>query len=395
MTKQLVVVDARGEKQAVDLSVGMYREAADRGMSLPQYLATQIETNKERDGTPFEQLMEQCGIAVRANREFGIRASTLEDVLAPKELNNGNVITRDGVPASRILFPAVILSVIENKLAVDLQTNVNGLKSMIAVEDNIAGDRWERPVLDFSNPEAARSAPVSQLSLPKAMLTITASDKSMRIPSWAIGLEISEQAMRSTTLDLVGLAVARQAAVEANERAQGYILSFLNGDVDLAMAALSSIAGKVVTSNSLDAAATGGVLTQKAWMKWLVRNANKRRITHIVTDLNGALAIENRTGKPTVNNDDPKSTRIDTLFDVVNPTWDDRVKIFLTDDPNWPANTVMGIDARYAIHKVNSLTAQYSAVEQFVLKRSTAMRVDRGELLYRLFDEAYEVLTIS
>jgi hypothetical protein len=44
---------------------------------------------------------------------------------------------------------------------------------------------------------------------------------------------------------------------------------------------------------------------------------------------------------------------------------------------------------------VASLTAQYSAIEQFVLKRSTAMRVDSGEVVYRLFDEAFEVLTFN
>lgn len=397
MAKELVLIDAHGDKQAVDLNLEMYKEAAERGQSLPQYLASKYPTDHEKYGAPFEQLLEQCGIFVKGNAEYGIRASNMEEVLTPKAADSGSAITRDGIPASRLLFPAVALSVIENKLQVDLTQNVKGLASMIAVEDSIAGDRWERPVLDFSNPEAARAKSVSQLSLPNAMLTITASDKSMRVPSWAIGMEISEQALRSTTLDLVGLAVARQASVESNERAQGYITSFLNGDADLAMAALSSINGKVVTATSLDAsiASAAGKLTQLAWVKWLSTRWTKRTISHVVTDLSTAIAIENRSGKPGVTSDNPTSPRIDTVFDVVNPMWQTTVKIFLTDDPNWPANTIMGIDARFAIHKVNSLTAQYSAIENFALKRSTALRFDRGELLYRLFDEAFEVLTLT
>lgn len=395
MAKELIVVDAKGDKNPVDLGLHTYKEAAEANQSLPQYLATVYPTDAEKHGSAYQQLLEQLGVAVRGNKEFGIKPSTVGDLLEPSK-EAASAITRDGIPASRLLFPAVILDVIENKLAVDLTTNVQGLAGMIAVEDSINGDRWERPVLDFSKPEAARGAPVSQLSLPRSMLTITASDKTMRVPSWAIGMEISEQAQRSTTLDLVGLAMARQAAVEANERAVGYISTLLNGDTDLGMLALSAISGKVTAVNSLDSTVANGsgTISQKAWLMWLTARSNKRVITHIVTDLTTAMAIENRSGKPTVQNDNPNSNRIDTLFNVVNPTWPSNVKIFLTDDANWPAKTIMGIDARYGVHKVNSLTAAYSAIESFALKRSTALRVDKGELLYRLFDEAFEVLTL-
>lgn len=393
MAKDLIYIDAAGDKQAIDLSVGMYEAAAQANQSLPQYLATSHPTNADKHGTVFEQLLEQCGVFVKGDKSMGLKKATMEDMLAPKDAA-GAVNTRDGVPASRILFPAVFLQTVEDKLQVDYSTNPNALSSMIAQEDSIPTDRWERPVLNFSNPEGARSQGVAQLAMPNAMLTITASDKSMRIPSWAIGLEISEQALKSTTLDLVGMAVARQAAVEANERANAYILSLLNGDIDYGMAALSTFAGKVQTAVSLDAAATTGI-SQKAWLGWLTTRANKRTITHIVTDLAGAMAIESRANKPIISVDDPKSPRIDTLFTVINPSWETNVKVFISNDPNWPAKTIMGIDARYGIHRVNSLSAQYSAIEQFVLKRSTAMRIDKGELMYRLFDEAFEVLTYA
>ena len=392
MAKDLIIVDARGDKQPVDLSVGLYKDAADAGLSLKQHLSNIYPTNAEKHGSAFEQVLEQCGIFVKGNKEFGIKASSMDDVLNPKEA--ASAITRDGVPASRLLFPAVVLDVIEDKLAVDYDTNPSALTSMLAQDISINGDRWERPVLNFNNPEAARGAAVSQLALPNSMLTITASDKSQRIPNWAIGMEISEQALKSTTLDLVGLAVSRQAAVEGNERANAFILSLLNGDTDLGMAALSTIAGKVQTAASIDAAATAG-LTQKAWMTWLTQRTNKRMITHVITDLAGAMIIEARANKPVVTTDNPTSKRIDTLFEVINPNWPGQVKVFISNDANWPAKTIMGIDSRYAITRVKSLTAQYSAIEQFVLKRSTAMRIDKGELVYRLFDEAFEVLTYA
>lgn len=388
----LIYVDAKGDKKAVDLHVGMYEAAAEKGQSLKQYMANLYPTNAEKHGSAYEQVLEQVGVFVRGDKEHGLRASTVGDVLNPK---SASAIVKDGVPASRILFPAVIMDVIEDKLTRDYVTNPNALTALVGIEDSIQGDRWERPVLNFSRPEAARSGPVAQLAMPNSMLSITASDRSMRIPTWGIGLEISEQAQKSTTLDLVGLAVARQAAVEANERAQGYILSLLNGDTDYSMAALSAFSGKVQTANSFDSTLSAGQISFKAWIKWLVQRSNYRTITHVVSDLTTLLALRNMLAAEKSTQGPKDNPSIDIGLSVVNPNWPAQIKFVLTDDPNWPANTIMGVDGRYGVHRVKSLTAQYSAIEAFAMKRSTMLRVDSGEIVYRFFDEAFEVLTLT
>ena len=195
-------------------------------------------------------------------------------------------------------------------------------------------------------------------------------------------------------LDLVTLAMVRQAEVEMQEKVEGYMLSFLNGDADLDMVALSSVSGAVSTAVSLDSAATTGI-TQKAWVKWLFNNSRKRKITHIICNLDAALAIQNRTGRPTVQGDNATSKRIDTLESVVNPMWPDTVKILITMDPNFPANTVLGFDASYGYHVVNSTVLNYSAAEAYAMRRSTKYRVDTGMIAYRLFDEAWSVMTYA
>lgn len=234
MAKELVYIDEHGKNQAMHVGLDTVRDAAEAGVSLKQHVNALYPTNGEKYGSAYEQALEQCEIFPRGNKAAGIRPSRFADVLNPGKSAEGP-ITRDGVPASRILFPAVILDVIEDKLQVNRNTTPNAFASMVAVEDSIQGNRWERPVLNFSKPEGAVSKPVSQLSLPEVMLSVTASDKAMSIPSWALGMEISEQALAITTIDLVGLALARQAAVERNTRANGYILSLLNGDSDISM----------------------------------------------------------------------------------------------------------------------------------------------------------------
>lgn len=391
----LVYVDAQGKNQALDLSIETYREASEAGMSLPQYLATKYPTNSEKYGSVMEQAMEQAGLFVYGDADSGVRSTVLSDMLSPRQ---AGAVTRDGTPLSRLLAPAVVLGAVENRLRAGVEgmtATAEAFDKMVAVDDSINSDRFERPVLNFSDVEKARSAPVAQMAMPGTMMTLSVSDKAYRIPSWGIGIEISDQAARAVNLDLLSLTVARQTQVERNARAEDYVLALLNGDSDIGDAALSSIAGKVVTAASLDAAATTGV-SHKAWVSWLSRNPTKRVVDTVITDLEGAMAIEQRAGRPTsTDNINGVSQRFNTTFNVLNAQWPSQVNLYITNNPAWPAKTILGLDSRYGIHRVRSLTASYQAVEQFVLKRSTAMRMDDGELVYRLFDEAFEVLTYA
>ena len=81
---------------------------------------------------------------------------------------------------------------------------------------------------------------------------------------------------------------------------------------------------------------------------------------------------------------------------VANPMWPTNVRVFImAPDSGWPANRIMGLDSRYGVHRVISSSATYEVIEQFVLKRSTAMRFDTGEVVERLFDDAFDVLSLD
>jgi hypothetical protein len=381
--------DASGATQEIDVEADIYKQASDARLTVPQLLGQKYPTDAKRFGSTFEQLMASTGLYQRVDDAYGIRPRTMDQVLGTEKLSAGTIV-REATPASRIIFPAVFLEAVENKLKADTASYVATFDSLVAVNDSIAGARFEQPVLNYSKPEAARSQAIAQLAMPNAMLNITISDVARRIPTYSLGLEISFEALKSTTLDLVSLAVARQAEVERASRVDGYIGAFLNGDPDVEMLALTQ-----VKANTFDATiTTAGALTHKAWVSWLRKNYRKRHIDWVICDLAAALAIENRTGKPVITTDNPNSARIDALAQVANPQWQG-VKIFLLEDGVIPANTIIGIDSRYAIRRVRNSQADYAAVEQFVLKKSEAMRYDFGEVAYRLFDDAWEVLSLT
>lgn len=388
------IFDASGALVEIPVDLSTYKEAEKRNLSVKQYINQTYPTSTAH-GPAFDQVLASEGIFFKNDPANGIRATRMGAIMDGTSSMGAGAITRDGTPSSRIIWPAAILSAIENSLQTDFNMSADAFEQMIAISDSIPGDKFDRPVLNYSGPQGARSQGIAQLAMPNTMLQITVSDLSRRIPTRSLGLEVSDQATANVSIDLIALAIARQAAAERGERADEYLRSFLIGDADVGMVALSTISNKVVNAVTLDSTlSTAGVLSQKAWMAWLIKNGRKRKITHVVTDLAGALAIENRTGKPVITTDDPTSARINTLHNVMNKTWGDNVQVYITEDTAWPANTIMGLDNSSAIGRVQSLSASYSAVEAFTLKRSTGFRIDTGEVVYRLFDDAFECLTL-
>lgn len=386
-------IDINGQVQEMHLEPSIYREAHEANMSPQAYINRKYQT-RPGDPSAVEQACASEGMFVTRNNDYGIAPATMDSILNGTPTMQAGAIVKEANPASRILFPIFQMSAIENKL----RSGDYGILAMFygaaAVVDTINSDKFERPILNFSRPEAARSRAIAQLSEPASMLSITASDSSKRITGTSIGMEVSDQALAVASLDLVTLAVTRQAEVEMMEKVETTMLSFLNGDTDVDMGPLSGVAGAISTAVSLDAAATTGI-TQKAWVKWLFNNSRKRKITHVICTLDTALAIQNRTGRPTVQGDNPTSKRIDTLENILNPMWPDQVNILISMDPAFPSNTIVGFDKDYGYHVVNSSVLNYSAAEAYAMRRSTKYRVDTGMIAYRLFDEAWSVMTFS
>ena len=387
-------IDAQGNTQQFEVTLDAIRSAKEDGVSFREHINSVLETDASKYGDAFSQLCASEGIVLVPRRDYGLRSPSLKAILDGTPRLEAGAIVRNPSNQARVLLMPAIGALIEDKLLADLDMNANAFDSMVAYDETIADEWYLWPEINFAGPEAGRSQVISQLAKPATMMSVTTSEKSVRIPTYSLGVEWSEQATKYVNIDLLALAIARQVAVERNERANTFLLGLLNGDADMGQGTLSSL-GKVKTAVSLDATAATGI-TQKAWMKWLYNNSKKRRIDVLITDIDGAMAIENRSGKPVITGDNPNSTRIDTVVSVKNPTWAKDLPIFIVDPSvGWPANTVLGLDSRYAIQRVSSTNASYQAQEDFVLRRGSAMRWDFGQIVRRLFVDAFEVLTYS
>jgi len=107
------------------------------------------------------------------------------------------------------------------------------------------------------------------------------------------------------------------------------------------------------------------------------------------------LDVEARSGKPTVLNDTTlRSNILDPKYTVENmglPT----PQVLLLPTAIVGAGQLIGFDSDAALHEITNVSASYSAVENFVMRRTTDMRFDFGISLVKLWDGAFTGLTMG
>lgn len=382
-------IDASGAQVDLKIEPTLWVEAASQGLSLPQLINQKFPTSPEAHGSTFNQLCASSGLVLSKDHEFGFRPPTIGAVLDGRaELSASSMNTADANPASRTLFPAVIMEMIESQLAVDRATDPNAFDQMIGMETSVNSARIEQPVITLTPAEGARSKAIAQLAKPDQMMTITTADQTKKIPVFSLGLQVSDQALQATTLDFVSMAVRRQAEVERNARVYEYLLAILNGDLDEGTSALAH-----THAVTYDAASAGvGEVTKLALVNWLITKYFTRRISHIVCNADNAITLSNLMS---TTNTGIQVPGLNPSFRFMNRDLSN-IDIFVCEaSAGWTANTLMGLDKRYAIHRIRNTSAAYSAIEQFVLRRATELRFDFSEIVVRLFDNAFDVLSLT
>lgn len=394
---KVTFLDAAGQNQQVSLPTNVYQLAHEAGMTIDAYLSNKYKTDPTRYGATMHQMFASAGLFMAEDKTLGIKKTSISDAMTgacDTQFNvAGSANTADAVPASRILFPAALLQMVENQLYANRSSEVALFDTFITDKQTVSNSRYWWPVLDYARPSQAVSSRISQLSEPNLMMTLTASDKTGSIPTFSLGLVISDEAMQQNTLDFVALSMTRQAELEAASRLDECVEAMLNGDVDIGQAALA--VNKVSAYDS--SITTDGVITHVAWMNWLSNKRRLRQINVCLMTLNTFLKLENRTGRPTKLEDaseQPFEQRPDIIPSLLNLSLAG-IKVMIFDNNVIPDDVIVGFDTRYAMRKVTNAQAEYSAIERMVLRKGNSMRWDWGYTIHRLYDQAWDVLSLT
>jgi hypothetical protein len=355
-------------------------------------------------GTAFDQFKASVGLLTpNQSNPFGLKASLIGDVFDGKAGFQANV-QRNASPfgtASRAFVNIAVIDAVMSAVQPDRSTDIVTFRGMASNTMSLTTEHFEQPVVSMDTtggPEQAKAQRVAQGAEPAKMLFFKTADRIRRLGAWTIGMQWTEQALRNTTIDYVTQTMGHYLSVELDERAYRYTSDLYVGNADMVVGAVSSVG-----SSTLDAASTGGVLTHKAWVKFLARQRKKRNVTHIITDIDTYLKIEDRTGRPGSNNYDPTLARIDPQAVMSNNTFGGDVRLWLvdaaTDGGPVPANTVYALDSSKAFTLVTNTAAAYQGVQEFAMRRMTAMRMDWSEEVFRTFGDTdltpFDILTIT
>lgn len=403
-----------GELVDANLAPSLYSQAAEANLSVSQFINRTYPTDATKYGTAFDQMLASSGLVVpssAAQSMYGVRPPNMRDVLEGRASMMGGagfqaasttagVGSTAGGSQSRTLFPAALIAYMETALVKDYDTDLNQFNQMIAQDISVNNETFEQPLINMNTvggPMQSRAQRRAQLAGPSSMLSFTTADKIRRIPTYAIGMEFSNEALRASTLDLVGLSLRRYMSVEQDSWVNSYLSDVYAGDLDINSGSLASL-GYSVATVTLDPACPAGKITQTAWLKWLWRNRKYRKIDWVACDLATYLLIEARVGRPSLTAIDTSIPRLDAQATVQNNGIGD-VKVFIVDDAALggplPAGTIMGIDSRYAMARVRNTSADVKASEKYALRQAEAFSLQFGEIVYRMHDDAFDVLTVS
>lgn len=387
-TIQLQGKDGKPVDMKVDLSLYSQAAANKRDVRLEARFSAQEQgvAWDPSKGELLDQLYTASGLL---DSSYGGNSLTMKD-LQSQTLANG-FRAPDGNDQSigaRVLFPQMILETLKaNALDKDGSDIIAKWQDLVGITTNLNGKRADQPIINTSGPEDSPSGRIAQMAEPETMISITTGEKSYKVPTYSVGLLISDEAREATSVDLVKLVMEAQGRGERIRRISEQLKAMVLGDEDLGMAPLET-----VKANTFDTSiVAANKLTKKAYIKWLMHNKHNANLTRILTGIDEALLVDDQLSPIHTGSDNSKIATPYGGVDFGIPT----PKFMTFEQEVFGAGMLVGLDPRYAIQRFVNVSAAYEAIEEYVMRKATGFRVDYGEMSTRLYDEAWSVLELS
>ena len=393
-----------------------YQLASQKNMRAAAVVNARHSDADPQFGSAFEQGCRYLGIFPKGDVQYGIMPTTVREMLdgscsqklAGVQLAGGSIVSPqapigNSTPASRVFFPEVVMAFMQENLSSEFGTEESAFASMFALNQSITSEVFTQPMINTSAPGAQDMAPIGQNQLPANMVSITASQTSQAMGAISIGLQISDQAARDATLDLITIILNEQTAGQRKRMLWRDLGRVITGNPDANEAAISA-----TPFWTFDEAAPAAAVTHDGYMRMLWEPEGIYNWDKMYGPLKSFLAIERRQGRPLAY--DPNLMPEEGVYANrgnegtygINPG-NPRIINYASSQPDWlmipdnilGANQFVLLDSRYALAQVTNVAANYSAVEQMVLQRTTVFRFDMSQFRYRLRASAIKLIDFT
>ena len=382
ITDNASFIESGGRPSQIPISIDIYKSAADRNLSVPAYLQQEYGQKADKNyanGSVFSQVMASLNAPIDVKGK-GFRAMKLGNIL---DGTFRAAVTQNAKTALTILAPAAILSIVEENKTEDYTDTLSMFEKLIAIDKFNSSDTFAMPIFDLSNADKRQASAIGQSAI-SYVGRLTISRKSHTIPTFSYCLEASDKALKDYCIDTIAIYLRRLRKPLAFNLVCQQLNSLINGDRDMDIKPLP-----VVPINKYDSEAGNGVLTHKAYMKWLRNDCRFYQVDYVLCNEDDYFRIIERKGRPNISLEQMAYATKPINKNIFEP------QIFILNEGVVPPGTLVGIDSRYAIARLKYSQANFDAVEEMVMRNGKALYFDERQVLYRHDDEAFKVTTLN
>ena len=363
--------------QLRQLTPDTYRRAYDDGMSLSAYLERENPSAEYRDGLDaFERIVQAAEIRTQSIPEMGVWAQDC-----------GAFFDKD---ETRMLFPEWC----NRQYRRAMTGRSPNTRALYATSDNALGGAMN-PYFDAAGAvvnNLAPAIPIAQLvartvgintdvyrsfyltdvtaqermvrvgegaEIPRVKLA--GGDHTIRLKKYGRVMEISYELLRRQQIDLVALHIAQLAAQTETDRLAAGLTILESGDGNSGTAATS------YNLTTLDAGATAGTLTLKAWLAFKMKFLSPFVMTTAIAPEAMALQLQLlNTGSANI----PLVALAGQPFGgftPINPGLADNVALGW--DSNATANKIIGFDRRWSLLYLTEVGSDISEIESWATRQ--------------------------
>lgn len=398
--------DNAGNYKEGEVRLEDYEAAMSRNMRTSAFVNAKYPDANPAYGSAWDQALTYNGIYPKGDPKLGILPTSVHEILSGQcmakmsgaQLAGGATITSvngpigQSTPATRIFFPEVVMSIMDEYLRGNYDQEQSVYDSMFAVTDSIAADTFTVPMINTTAPSEQDARSISENAMPTNMVSISASQKSYALDQWSIGLQISEKAQRDINVDIVSIILREQAEGQRRRQLWRDLNRIVVGNIDSGEKALVPVDFKC----TYDSTAGAGKITQKGWLEVMSDPDRIYEYDFVLGDMQAYMDWQNRDGRPIAT--DPATTgNTGNAGNYGLNAADLRLLNFRTMAPGFlrvpngvvTTKTMLLLDSRYALRRVISTNASYSAIQEMVMQRTTAMRFDGASFVHRLRETAF------
>ncbi len=378
--------DVVNDASKVILSGDMYKLAADQKLSFTQLLERINPTQEGQKLDAFERQLQRFGIVTKSDAANGIFATTIDGFLHASDgmKFENQPLQRD--PASTILFPEYISKVARVGLLKDTDYDMNQIiGSTRIIQGTTFKDFWidqtpgQQGSVDTAKYAMGRTTEFGTFPRVKIGWQETAKSLYKR----GVQIDMSYEFQREATMDILNMVIDR---IMMSQR------------IDLFKKAMSIAYNgtTAVESDSLDASATGGVLTYEAWLKWTASFAPYAPDTYYM-HINTAIKVI-MMDKPNI---DPVSVMasleqgpITQNIQVARGVWKN-VTIWPFSDDTIPEEYILTLDKRYALERIVQAGTDLQETEKIITQQFDSIVISIADEISKVFTDSIFILHIS